>query len=184
LHWAVTTLVETFRDRWYKCLAKGSAKGRWKAKLYFLSKRAGTLRPDAPIYWPPKSRWNLPRTFREAYEGMIRRGVSVGTYVKHARFTPQQLLKIWDDMGFNIDPAEVSLPYIGGWVGCKQWKKKREEIWTKRPHRCFKCDKALHKVRGGYNTHHLDGDARNNDDDNLVLLCPFCHGRRLLLKRD
>jgi hypothetical protein len=134
------------------------------------------IHPDAPVYWPPTDQWDMPPTFREAYELMVSVGVAVHKFSGNSDLTPAQLLKVWDSMGFNVNPDEVSMPYIGGWVGCKEWKKKREEIWAKRPHRCAKCDEPLRLGHGGRITHHLDRDPRNNEDDNLVLLCVMCHG--------
>ena len=38
---------------------------------------------------------------------------------------------------------------------------------------CQRCHKE--QVGRAFHVHHLDGDKRNSDLDNLILLCPTCH---------
>lgn len=41
---------------------------------------------------------------------------------------------------------------------------------------CQICGKHLHKNRDGH-VHHIDGNKKHNEMDNLILLCTSCHGK-------
>jgi hypothetical protein len=43
---------------------------------------------------------------------------------------------------------------------------------------CPDCGRGLGQLRNGFEVHHVDGDATNNDMDNLVGLCRPCHNIR------
>ena len=43
-------------------------------------------------------------------------------------------------------------------------------------HQCQICSKSVYKSKYGH-IHHRDGNTKNNDQDNLLLLCASCHGK-------
>jgi len=50
----------------------------------------------------------------------------------------------------------------------------RDFIKSRDNHQCQICSKDLYKSRNA-NVHHRDGNKKNSDQDNLVLLCKDCH---------
>lgn len=54
----------------------------------------------------------------------------------------------------------------------------RKYLFDKYDNKCQKCNWNEINPFSGYiplNIHHIDGDAKNNSEENLELLCPNCH---------
>jgi hypothetical protein len=147
--------------------------------LRMVSQRSGTFHPDAPIYWPPMFEGDYPPTYRLVYERLALKGKkaygNLAWVCKGIPVTPTHLRKNLEAAGFNMNPREVNLPYIGGWPGCKEWKERIRHIWDTRAHVCTRCGRAIPRGRGGGQVHNLDGNSRNNRDENLALRCRDCH---------
>ncbi|MEK6878478.1 MAG: helix-turn-helix domain-containing protein [Nanoarchaeota archaeon] len=47
----------------------------------------------------------------------------------------------------------------------------RKSILNKLKGRCFSCRKKTEKLQG----HHLNGDRKNNEENNLFFICIRCH---------
>ena len=43
--------------------------------------------------------------------------------------------------------------------------------------RCINCEKEINKYTGNIplEVEHIDGNYKNNKEENLILLCPNCH---------
>lgn len=52
------------------------------------------------------------------------------------------------------------------------WKKIRSQILVRDNNTCQYCEYSSEK---GMSVHHIDGDPRNHDLDNLETICPHCH---------
>ena len=71
-----------------------------------------------------------------------------------------------EDDGYNGQPGSRTSPYI------------KRYLFTKNNNCCEKCHKEYVNPYTGLSIlqiHHIDGDATNNKEENLQLLCPNCH---------
>jgi len=61
----------------------------------------------------------------------------------------------------------------------RTWKKKREEIYKRDNYECQECGTETTRTTGKQKIccHHIDYDARNFDNNNLITLCSSCHGK-------
>lgn len=71
--------------------------------------------------------------------------------------------------------SAASRGYDHRWRGVRRW------VLARRP-RCADCAR-LGRVTLATEVHHLDGNPRNNHDDNLLSLCKPCHSRRTAAER-
>jgi len=155
--------------------------------LRMVSERAGTFHPDAPIYWPPLPQVDLPPTYRMVYERLTPRGKrygDLGWMCKGIPITPARLRRDLEAAGFNMNPHEVNLPYIGGWPGCKEWKERVQHVWNTRAHVCTRCGRAIARGKGEGQVHHLDGHSWNNHDENVALRCRDCNVLRSFRQKE
>lgn len=59
-------------------------------------------------------------------------------------------------------------PYGVGWT-----RRLKNDVKKRDGYKCVKCGMVV----DGLHVHHIDGDKFNNDMDNLITLCPSCHGK-------
>lgn len=71
----------------------------------------------------------------------------------------------------NIQPASLSSGYSPDWPQRSHWFRKRRKFT------CEKCGVQLKFVPHLLDMHHVDGDKRNDHDQNLRCLCKLCHAR-------
>lgn len=64
--------------------------------------------------------------------------------------------------------------WIGNWSYTNQSYSKFQEFRSATPDICFDCGKRDCRIE----THHVNGDRRNSEPENLVKLCVSCHKRR------
>lgn len=60
----------------------------------------------------------------------------------------------------------------------KDWRKISEEIITKRGEECELCKKKRDNVlryKSWLTVHHKDRNPANNEESNLIVVCPKCH---------
>lgn len=61
----------------------------------------------------------------------------------------------------------------------EEFKKVKNRVFTRSKSRCGYCHAPTRTTatarQGHFEIHHKDDDHANQNDDNLILLCPFCH---------
>ena len=89
------------------------------------------------------------------------------------------LRRRWSSGEFNeIHVGEHSSKWKGGVEAIypKEYYKAMEYIRDRDKYQCRICSKKWLDVERHFHIHHIDGDKQNNDFDNLILMCPSCHG--------
>ena len=84
-------------------------------------------------------------------------------------YQEKEKIRVWksgEDVGYSGKPGSKIRPYI------------KRYIFEKNNNCCEKCHKEYVNPYTGLSIlqiHHIDGDATNNKEENLQLLCPNCH---------
>lgn len=58
----------------------------------------------------------------------------------------------------------------------REFEKIKDYIRERDKYMCQICGKHLHKKRDSH-IHHIDGNKKHNNEENLILLCIICHGK-------
>jgi 5-methylcytosine-specific restriction endonuclease McrA len=105
-----------------------------------------------------------------------RRGMKLST--SHKNNISKSVSKRWSDGGFDkIHKGENNWRWKGGIP--KEYplefsKSLKDFIKFRDKHKCQVCSRKIDTKRKSH-IHHIDGNKRNNNQDNLILLCVSCH---------
>ncbi len=85
-----------------------------------------------------------------------------------------------DDIGMDIKLPNIKLPTL--WNE-KTGKKSRKpvsrgtlrELYSRSGGECEECGESFKGLKS--HIHHKDRDSSNNEESNLIILCPNCHSR-------
>lgn len=95
-------------------------------------------------------------------------------------------------LGRKQPPEEIEMRKIintgerkPNWKGGKSYepygidftKELKESIRTRDGYKCVLCKISQNDLVQGIQVHHIDYDKKNNDQNNLITLCPRCHGK-------
>lgn len=102
-------------------------------------------------------------------------------------WTPEQRIRIGNQRRKNWDDGVYNSVHIGennhNWKGGKsketypsEFYEIREFVLDRDNYQCQVCGKGLHTKKFAH-VHHRDGNKQNNDQNNLLSLCIFCHSK-------
>lgn len=81
----------------------------------------------------------------------------------------REKFRVFDSKTRNVQPAGLSTSYSPDWPQLSSWYRRR---------RGFTCEECKVQLIGApylLDMHHIDGDKRNDQDQNLRCLCKLCH---------
>lgn len=131
------------------------------------------------IELPQRRKINPCETFDRSSRKIIHHCLNCGKEFEHrsssynkfcsnkcqGEFTRKEYIRKWKNGELNINPEKLP-NYI------------KEYLFEKSSYKCEKCGFEGYNIVT-HNTilqiHHIDGDASNNSEENLQVLCPNCH---------
>ena len=113
---------------------------------------------------------NYPR-YRSSYRREDRQRIVEEFRARDALAFLREKFKAFDAKIEDVQPASLYSGYSPDWP-------QRSHLFRK--HRKFTCEKCRVQLRHAQHLldmHHIDGDKRNDQDQNLRCLCKLCHAR-------
>lgn len=83
----------------------------------------------------------------------------------------RERFKTFESQTRNVQPAGLSAGYSSDWSQHSRWYKELRSFT------CEGCEVQLGDARHLLDVHHIDGDKRNNQYQNLRCLCKLCHAQ-------